>query len=109
MEFLSKHSDAIIHLAACILLSSFIVNNETVKGIGFVCSALLAVPSAIVIICDLIKKRKSLLFFESRRYWSGLILIAAALLYNAGSIIALALLILGIFDFFFDLISKDIL
>ena len=108
MGLLSKHSDAIIHLAACILLSSFIVNNETVKGIGFVCAALLAVPSAIAVICDLIKKRKSFLFFESRRYWSGLILIAAAVLYNAGNIIALALLILGIFDFLVTVFSKEI-
>lgn len=108
MGLLSKHSDAIIHLAACILLSSFIVNNETVKGIGFVCAALLAVPSAIAVICDLIKKRKSFLFFESRRYWSGLIIIAAALLYNAGYVIALALLILGVFDFLLAVFSKEI-
>lgn len=108
MDFWTKHSEVIIHLAACILLSSFIVNNETVKGIGFVCSALLAVPSAIAVICDLIKKRKSFLFFESRRYWSGLILIAAALLYNAGYIIALALLILGIFVFFVAVFSEEI-
>lgn len=108
MEYLSKHSEAIIHLAACIVLSSFIVDNETVKGICFVSSAFLVVPSAVAIIYDLIKNRKTLLFFESRRYWAGLILIAAALLYNDGNLIALALLMLGVFDFLLALFSKEI-
>lgn len=108
MEYLSKHSEAIIHFAACILLSSFIVDNETVKGIGFVSSALLAVPSAVAKSYDLIKNRKKLLFFESRRYWAGLILIAAALLYNDGNIIALALLMLGVFVFLLAVFSKEI-
>lgn len=108
MELLSKHSESIIHLAACILLSSFIVDNETIKGIGFVSSALLAVPSAVAKIYDLIKNRKTLLFFESRRYWAGLILITAAMLYNDGYIIALALLMLGIFNFLLSVFSKEI-
>lgn len=108
MEFLSKHSEAIIHLAACILLSSCIVDNETVKGIGFVSSALLAVPSAVAKIYDLIKNKKTILFFESRRYWAGLILITAALLYNDGYIIALALLMLGVSDFLLAVFSKEI-
>ena len=109
MELLSKHSEAIIHLAVCVLLSSSIINNETVKGIGIICSALLAVLSTVAIIYDLIKKRKSFLFFESRRYWSGLILIIAALSYNEGYIISLALLILGVFDFVLVISSKEIL
>ena len=97
MVFLSKHYDAIMHLAACLLLSSFLIDNDKVKGIGFVCSALLAGISAGAFLYNLIKKKNKgpFLSSESHWYWIGLFLIAAALLYNDGNrIIALVLILL---------------
>lgn len=97
MAFLSKHYDAIMHLAASLLLSSFLIDNDKVKGIGFVCSALLAALSVGVFLYNLIKNKNSdlLLSLESKWYWIGLFFIAATLLYNEGDqIIALVLILL---------------
>jgi hypothetical protein len=107
MGFLNKHSDFFVFLAACILLSSFLINDEVIKGIGFVCSAILAVPSAISIIYNLIKYNNGslCLSFESHGYWVGIILIAAALLYNDGySFISLVLLILCVINILFSIL-----
>ena len=86
MDYLSKHIDGYIFIGGCILLSSFLINNEAIRSIGFVCSALMIIPSVILKFYHLIKRRniESFLSSEADLYWIGFFLILAALLFNDG-------------------------
>ena len=95
MDCSSKHLDGFLFIGGCILLSSFLVNKESISAIGFICSAVIIIPSVVLKFYHLFteKNLESFLSSEADLYWIGFFLITAALLFNDGYI-ALSIILL---------------